>query len=54
MTFNVGPYRTAHAHHDALAVTYYSAAGRVLVDSGCHLRPTGRGRLFKSTRRTTR
>jgi peptidoglycan/xylan/chitin deacetylase (PgdA/CDA1 family) len=34
MTFNVGPYRTAHAHHDALAVTYYGAGRPLLVDSG--------------------
>ncbi len=34
MTFNVGAYRTAHAHHDALAVTYFSAGHSLLVDSG--------------------
>jgi hypothetical protein len=27
-------YRTAHAHHDALAVTYFSAGRSLLVDSG--------------------
>ncbi len=34
ITFNVGRYRTAHAHHDALALTYFSAGHALLVDSG--------------------
>jgi hypothetical protein len=34
VAFNIGPWRTQHAHHDALAVNVYGAGRTLLPDSG--------------------
>ena len=37
MSFNVGQFRSAHCHKDALAITYMSGEESLLVDSGLYL-----------------
>jgi hypothetical protein len=34
VAFNIGPHRTQHAHHDALAINLYGAGRTLLPDSG--------------------
>ena len=52
VVFDVGPWRTAHSHLDALAVTYYSAGRALLPDSGLFRYEEGGAehRYFWSTR----
>jgi hypothetical protein len=46
LVMNVGPPRTAHAHLDALAFSYYSNGRELLVDSGLYTYSDDDGRSY--------